>query len=122
MIFMLQPKNSCLCGQTCVAMIAEISLEESIFVFGKRSGTTTKNVINALRKLGISCGDRLLFAKKHEKPDVCMCVLHYKDCKSTHWTIWDGDYYLDPAYGVLEKYGEGFRITSYLPIYLEDKK
>lgn len=122
MIFMLQPENSCLCGQTCVAMIAEISLEESISVFGKRSSTTTKDVINALRKLGISCGDRLLSAKKHEKPDVCICVLHYKDFKQTHWCVWNGEWYLDPAYGIIDEYGEGFRVTSYLPIYLGGRK
>jgi hypothetical protein len=35
-----QPEGSSLCGQTCVAMIAGITLEESIGAFGgKKRGT-----------------------------------------------------------------------------------
>jgi len=56
-----QPEGSSLCGQACVATIAGVSLEESIRAFdGTRGGTRTKQVINALRKFGIACGDKLL--------------------------------------------------------------
>ena len=49
-----QPKDSHLCGQTCVAMITGVSIEKSIEVFGTRGGTRTKQVVAALRKFGIA--------------------------------------------------------------------
>lgn len=117
MTFMLQPEGSSLCGQTCVAMVADIPLEQSVSVFGKRGCTTTKDVVNALRKIGFNCGDKLLLSKTNKKPDFCMCVLHYESLNQTHWSVWDGQQYVDPAYGILPDYPEGFRVTSYLPIY-----
>lgn len=120
MNLVLQPHGSWLCGQACVAMIAGITLGQSISVFGKRSGTSTKEVISALKKLGIKCGDKLISAKSNERPSVCMCVLHFKNAKSTHWTIWNKKYFMDPAIGYVENYSDGIWATSYLPIYIDE--
>jgi hypothetical protein len=114
-----QPEGSSLCGQTCVAMIAGVTLEESIEAFGgKRSGTRTKDVVIALRKLGINgqC-----------YPDTCIVKLHFDGQKNTHWTIWhEGKFYDPEAYHNFflnefmggNKYWEGVRQTSYLPIFM----
>lgn len=118
MDLILQPEGSWLCGQTCVAMLAGITLEESIAVFGKRSSTSTKDVIRALRSLGISCGDSLISLKKQAKTPVCMVVLHFAGVKYTHWTVYHNDLYYDPACGILKEYPEGFRETSFLPVFL----
>lgn len=114
-----QPSGSNLCGQASVAMIAGITLEKSIAVFGKRSCTTTKDVIRALRALGISCGNGLVRLKKGEqKSSVCMVVLHFEGAPRSHghWSVfYDGIYY-DPASGVGDTYSKEVRETSYLPI------
>jgi hypothetical protein len=75
--YQYQPPGSSLCGQTCVAMIAGITLEESIEAFrGKKGGTRTKEVVAALRKLGINCGDPpLTRIKSQELPDTCIVGL-----------------------------------------------
>lgn len=119
MNLVLQPEGSWLCGQACVAMVAGITLEQSIFTFGKRSGTSTKDVVNALKKLGIKCGEKLLLAKSNDRPRFCMCVLHFKNAKSTHWTIWNEEYFIDPAIGYVYDYSDDIWITSYLPIYVD---
>jgi hypothetical protein len=128
---MQQPEGSSLCGQTCVAMIAGVTLEESIAAFGgKRGATRTKDLVNALRKLGINCGDPPLVKIKYQcYPDTCIVKLHidHPDLKkSTHWVVWHNGKYYDPSYlgqytlycnkGM---YPEGIRATSYLSIFME---
>lgn len=117
MNLILQPEGSYLCGQTCVAMIAGVTLEKSIAIFGKRSGTSTKDVVRALRALGVDCGDGLILARTHKRPPLCMAVLHFDGIWQTHWTIWNGDHFVDPSIGLVAEYGEGVRVTSYLPIF-----
>ncbi len=121
-----QPSGSSLCGQTCVAMIAEVSLEESIEAFGgKNGGTRTKDVVTALQKLGIQCDEKLT-RFKGILPDVSIVKLHFDDVTGTHWTLWCNGRFYDPSrYGNSSlntsktEYPEGVRITSYLPIFME---
>lgn len=131
MKWMQQLEGSSLCGQTCIAMIAGITFEESIEAFGgKRSGTRTKDLAAALRKLGINCGDPPLVRIKGQcYPDTCIVKLHFKDRKNTHWVVWHkGEFYDPEAYlmihltlcGTNEYHPVlGVRPTSYLPIFME---
>lgn len=114
-----QPKGSSMCGQACVATIAGVSLEESIKAFGgSKGGTRTKQVVNALRKLGVACGDKLVrISKKNPKPSECMVVLRFDDCRYGHWTFYFHGLYFDPDIGIVKEYPEGVRETSYLPIF-----
>jgi hypothetical protein len=98
-------------------MIASITLEESVAVFKTRGRTTTKQVVKALREFGISCGDKRLSLKKHPKSSVCMVICHYRDCKSTHWVVYNNGLYFDPAAGIVVEYPDGVRETSCLPIF-----
>lgn len=117
-----QPEGSSLCGQACVATIAGVSLEESIRAFdGTRGGTRTKQVINALRKFGIACGDKLLrITKKQNKTSTCIVTLHFDGCKGKHWVVYHEGRYLDPDVGIVTKYPSYVRETSFLPVYLEE--
>ena len=117
-----QPEKSNCCGQACVAMLAGITLEESMDVFGTRGTTSTKDVVNALRELGISCGNELVRIKKKEKAPTCMVVLHFADVKFTHWAVYHHGLYFDPACGILAEYQEGIRETSFLPVYAYDEQ
>jgi hypothetical protein len=99
-------------------MIAGISLDASIAIFGTRGATTTQMVISALRKLGIHSGDRLVrMMKQQDKPPLCMVVLHFSDAKHTHWTVYKRGMFYDPTIGVVREYPDEVRQTSYLPIY-----
>jgi hypothetical protein len=122
-----QPEGSNLCGQTCVAMLAGVTLEESIAAFsGKRGGTRTKEIIVALQKLGIKCDDAPLtrFTGDCFPTDTCIVKLHIDGTHRTHWSVWHEGRYYDPseaADGLLEgsknMYPPYIRMTSYLPIY-----
>jgi hypothetical protein len=128
-----QPPGSSLCGQTCVAMIAGITLDDSIEAFGgKKGGTRTKDVVAALQKLGINCGDPPLtrFNGDCFTSDTCIVKLRFEESNHSHWTLWHEGRYYDPdeyaAYIMNKslngnKYWEGVRPTSYLPIFMSEE-
>jgi len=114
-----QPRDSSLCGQTCVAMLADITLEESIKVFSTKGGTRTRDVVKALTSLGIKCGDKLIrLSTGVKKPDLCIVKLHFTDDKNTHWTVWNNGWFYDPGCRfTMREYPEFVRETSFLPIF-----
>jgi hypothetical protein len=115
-----QPEDSSLCGQTCVAMLAGVSLEESIKVFDTKGGTKTKQVLATLKHFGVKCGDLTRLKNGVKKSPICIVKLHFKDCDDTHWTVYNCGIYYDPDLGVVAGYPkEWVRETSFLPIELE---
>lgn len=120
---LLQPPDSSLCGQTCVAMAAGVSLAEAIKAVGhdKTRGTTTAEVVRGLRALGLSCANRAkpVGRVRQVLPTRGLVAIHRpegtKKPTRWHWLLtWDGRMY-DPA-GRWPHY-EGWRITSALEIY-----
>lgn len=123
LIHQFQPQDSSLCGQTCVAMIASISISQSIDIFKKRGRTNTKNVVNALRYLGFHCSDKAIRISK----DVILplrCIARVRECNNKRWShwivLWDGWIY-DPAYGLAElphnpNWSPSTHMTSFIPV------
>jgi hypothetical protein len=112
---LLQPSDLPVCGQTCVAMAAGVSLERAYEVFGHQSGTTTREVVQALRHLGINCADRLRRCSK-TRAIPARAILHTREQggRRAHWMLmWDGRVY-DPA----DRYPDDhWPIVSYLEIF-----
>jgi len=127
-----QPKDSHLCGQTCVAMITGVSIEKSIEVFGTRGGTRTKQVVAALRKFGIATvTPRLVrWNGQQRPPDYAILHMIWKSVSGRktpwkHWLLcWAGVLY-DPSLpeprplvipSEIDTHLMGGIITSYLEI------
>lgn len=118
----VQPAGSELCGQTCVAMAAGVSLKKAISVIGHEGGTVTWEIIEALRELGIECADKLrrISRKRPNLPPRAMVVIHQpkvagKCRERSHWMLHYDGQMLDPGGRWPEGY-ENWRITSYLEI------
>jgi hypothetical protein len=114
-----QPPKTALCGQCCVAMVAGVSLERATEAVGhgRTSGTDTREIIAALRKLGLRCADRCrrISRARPEYPQRAILVARRNDCRKYHWLLsWDGVIY-DPE-DDWPQYN-GWRITSYLEIF-----
>ena len=121
MLRIQQPEGSSLCGQSCVAMAAGVSLDRAIEAVGHGSlrGTYTREVVAALRSLGVSCADRMRLVKRNLPvlPKRGIVAINQPGIISGrfHWMLtWDGEM-LDPA-GRWPDY-EGWRITSFLEIF-----
>jgi hypothetical protein len=121
MTLLLQPETARQCGQHCVAMIAGISLVESIVAFeGKKAGTTTKQVVAALAKLGYTAPSRLQLIKGEvELPQQCILKLAWPKQSGWHWVVYDAGKIYCPDLGIYDYKDEpalsGGRFTSYLP-------
>jgi hypothetical protein len=97
-------------------MITNVPIERIFKLIGK-GATRTVQRQKALFTLGVSFDEHITRYRGGTIPDYSICVLHFKKDKRTHCAVWfDGKFY-DPFYGILEKYEEGIRVTSYLKTY-----
>lgn len=92
----LQPKDSALCGQCCIAMATGVSLKRVIKFTGQHpDGMSTSEVKAALRHFGMQCAERMRPVKFHLGPvQMRRAMLHttQRIVPSTHhWSLlWDG--------------------------------
>ena len=105
------------CGPIAVAVIAGVTLEESIKAIGKTGSTTTKQLAEGLRKLGYNCPNR---CRQMPKPPLAIAQVKSPTRKSGwHWVVIDGDKIYDGINGKPDgtvRWASGERITSYLPL------
>ena len=107
---LFQPGGSKLCGQTCVAMIADVSIEKAIELVGHGHRTRTKEIVKALRKAGVECkGGLVKISSKNRLPETCLVNVLY-DKNHRHWIVKNDGVFYNPDPG------EGGRMTSFLEI------
>ncbi len=107
-------KNSC--GQACVAMIAGITLKKSIEIFGGIGRTTTKQIKQALKQLGIKTGNRRERISQNKLlPYLCIVFIRWSDNGRGHWSVHENGKFYDPYFGHIKKYDNG-KILSFLRI------
>jgi hypothetical protein len=122
-----QPEGSSLCGQACVAMVAGVTLDESVSAVGHKHGTYTREIVKALRALGVPCPDRLRRVSRVRPvlpQRAIVAVVKWatrpdgkRKQRRAHWMVaWDGVIY-DPEDSWPALYERnGWTITSYLEL------
>ncbi len=95
---LFQPGDSKICGQTCVAMAAGVTIEDAVKAVGHKERTKTLELALALRKLGVECDDRLRIRRNGDGyPPRCIVKVSSGGKRNWHWVLmWDGKVY-DPA-------------------------
>ena len=117
MKIIMQPTSET-CGQACIAMIAEKTVEEVIKDMKTSGPTSIGQLIEALDFYGIKHAERnTRISKKNPVPYEFSILTVHTNNGYTHWTLlYDGKYY-DPEFGLVEgEYTYG-KITSFLGIY-----
>lgn len=112
----IQPEDG-LCGQSCVAMLAGVTLAEVITVMDCREWQATMGrVISALNYYGIDHTDIIMYTEGRETVLPKCAILMEKMGRFCHYLVhFDGKFY-DSNLGVLDEYD-----TSKLLGYLEIK-
>lgn len=115
-----QPEGSSTCGQHCVAMVADITPEESIKLFGSIGGTRTKQLHEVFKKLNIKTEEKLSRIKKDtELPNLCILKIVYSKTHS-HWVVYNNGIVYCPGRGIYDYYEHEYlelgKVTSYLEI------
>lgn len=116
MINYISQPTSLTCGQACIAMLANISIEEAINKMGTDGSTEPIDIINGLRACGVKCGDS--FVKITEEnpnyPPICVLLVWFPSYG--HWVVhYHGKFY-DPEFGLLDECVPHGRIGSYLSV------
>lgn len=107
-----------LCGQTCIAMLAGVSVEEVIHIMkAKKWEASISKVIETLDYYGIAHSPKMVYMGKNIKGLPECCILNIRSKERSHLLVfYDGKYY-DPLQGVLEAYDMN-RIIGYLEIFI----
>ena len=121
---MLSQPSDKTCGQTCVAFIAAVSVDDVVKVVGTDKGTHGTDLIRALKFLDIACSDKLIrISRNKQKPKYCIVRIHWPNDEGGHWVVFRKGRYYDPGDGVIKTYEEivsdyeGVRETSYIEIH-----
>jgi RimJ/RimL family protein N-acetyltransferase len=112
--FVKQPTEY-LCGQSVIAMLANVSVDEVIDVVETDKGTSVAEIGDALHWYGI----------KHRKtrtrctevallPDIC--ILSIKLPRYGHWSLFYKGTFYDPEFGVLKELPKNAKLNHYWEI------
>ena len=114
----LQPEDG-LCGQTCVAMLAGVTIADVIRVMDCREWQATMGmVISALNYYGIDHKDVITYTEGEDCVLPKCCILMERMGRYCHYLVYfDGKYY-DSNLGVLEEYDKS-KLLGYLEIKCE---
>lgn len=114
----IQPMDG-VCGQTCVAMLAGVTIAEVSAVMGLREWQATMGrVISALNYYGIDHNDIIRYTEGEPVTLPKCALLMEKMGRFCHYLLYfDGKYY-DPNDGVLEEYDQS-KLLGYLEIYTD---
>ncbi|MBD5130002.1 MAG: hypothetical protein HDT43_08770 [Ruminococcaceae bacterium] len=117
MKLILQP-TPLTCGQACIAMIAERSVEEVIKDMKTDKPVSIGQLMEILDFYGIGHADRnKRISKKNPVPYPFSILTVHTNGGYTHWSLLFEDRYYDPEFGLIEgEYTHG-KITSFLEIY-----
>lgn len=110
-----QPEDG-LCGQSCVAMLAGVTLAEVISVMDCREWQATMGrVISALNYYGIDHSQIIIYTEGRPATLPKCCIMMEKMGRFCHYLVYfDGKYY-DSNLGVLEEYDMS-KLLGYLEI------
>lgn len=101
--FLEQPQSG-LCCQTCIAMLAGISVKESIEVMkSSRWQASMGKVMETMDYFGITYENPVYTKGRKVKFPKC-CIINVRGEPKNHLTIYYEDKYYDPTCGVLDDY------------------
>ena len=114
----IQPEDG-LCGQTCVAMLAGVTIADVIRVMDCREWQATMGmVISALNYYGIDHKDVITYTEGRDCVLPKCCILMERMGRYCHYLVYfDGKYY-DSNLGVLEEYDKS-KLLGYLEVKCE---
>jgi len=113
-----QPHDG-LCGQSCVAMLAGISLDETINIMhcGEWQATMNK-IINALNYFGIDHSEEIIYT--NGRADVTLpkcCVIMEKMGRYSHYLVYFNGVGYDSNLGLIEDY-DVTKVKGYMEVYV----
>lgn len=105
-----------LCGQSVIAMLAEVSVDEVIKVMQTDKGTSVSEIGGALAYYGIKHAK----TRKRVKDDTILpdiCILSLRLPGYGHWSLYYKGVFYDPEFGVLNNLPPNSKLNHYWEIF-----
>lgn len=119
MITWTQQPSGLSCGQTCLAMLADVPPADVIKEIPDNRGTTAKQLCAWLEARGWKTSGRCVTLKGRALPALALCRVRWGgESRRAHWVLWaDGEYWdpLTPGTPMHQKRQNG-RVLSYVEI------
>ena len=91
------------CGQTVLAMLTDVTVNEIVNKLKNKRETTLKEMFETLDFYSIKYSkQKTTVTKKEDLPPICFLSLETPKC--WHWSLYYKGEFLDPEYGVLDDF------------------
>ena len=105
-----------LCGQACVAMIANVPVDDVIRFMNNDKSTGKKDIEKALDHYGIRQAKTMIKAdSKTLLPPVCLLKVLLPGY--SHWILYYHGKYYDPEFGLTDELVAKAKVQSYLELF-----
>lgn len=109
------------CGQTCIAMVAGVSISTACKAVGGRGYTNDDDLRRGLAVFGYTLGRVHPVGAGSPVPPLAIVFIRYLDKygsekKHGHVAVWERGVIYDPSYGVQPDYPKGTLIKRYAEI------
>ena len=108
------------CGQCCLAMLLGVGKRRVIAAIGHDEGTTTREMIVALRRGGFVVAERLRKFRTFEAIPTPRALLLGYWKEYPHWMAWSQGRLFDPVEGIVDlrrtRLPRRLRVTHYLSL------
>ena len=115
-IHYIQQPTEYLCGQACVAMIANISVDDVIRVMNNDQATGKKDIERALDHYGIRQA-KTMTKVDNDTPLPPVCILKVLLPRYSHWVLFYHGKYYDPEFGLMDGLYCKAKIQAYLELF-----
>ena len=114
----IQQPTEYLCGQACVAMIANVSVDDVIRVMNNDKATGKKDIERALKHYGIRQAKTMTKADNSTQlPPVSIFKVLLP--RYSHWILKNKKKYYDPEFGLTDELYWKAKVHSYLELFAE---
>jgi len=107
-----------LCGQACVAMIADVPVGDVIRVMNNDQSTGKKDIERALEYYWIRQAKTMTKADNNT-PLPPVCILKVVLPRYSHWVLYYHGKYYDPEFGLMDRLYSKAKIQSYLELFAD---
>lgn len=108
--------NDGLCGQTCIAMLADVTLDEACEIMHCRDWQASMGkMIDTLDYLGIPHAGTIHYTKGEDVTFPKCAILMEKMGRYSHYLVWYDGTYFDPTMGIIDDFDKN-NLVGYLEI------
>jgi hypothetical protein len=128
-IELLRQPTKTTCGETCVAMLTGVSVQEVRDITKSKRGTQARDLVGAISTIGGFTVEPEVKKAGQDLPMTAICRVywHRRSKKSPtgfgaglsrnwHWVLYHNGTFYDPTFGIVEGWGGRGKLTHFMAV------